>query len=271
VFNTGRQTRFANPEQDIAMFSQALVRPPGPSFAHGLTAAGLGRPDLEKARAQHRGYVAALEQCGLKVTTLKPLADYPDATFVEDTAVMTRDGAVISRPGAPTRRVEAALIRPAIEKVCPDIHAIAAPGRLDGGDVLAVGNRYYIGLSKRTNAEGAAQLIRYLRRRGADGSAIGLKGLLHLKTGVSWLGGNTLLTTGELTDCKAFAGYERITAAPGESYAANVIRVNAHVIMPGGHPRTRKKIEAAGYSVIAVDVTEFQKMDGGVSCLSLRF
>lgn len=253
------------------MFNHAIVRPPGTTFTQGITTAGLGLPDLETARAQHREYVSTLKACGLSVSVLEPLTDFPDATFVEDTAVMTRDWAVVSRPGAPARLGETERMRPMLENRFQDIGAISSPGTLDGGDVLAVGTDYFIGLSDRTNADGAAQLARFLERRGCRAVTVSLKRLLHLKTGVSWLGGDTLLVTGELAGCEAFAGYKRIVVDPAEAYAANAIRINDHVILPEGFPDTHRRLDAAGYSVLAVNVSEFQKMDGGVSCLSLRY
>ncbi|MBI9082095.1 MAG: N(G),N(G)-dimethylarginine dimethylaminohydrolase [Desulfobacterales bacterium] len=252
-------------------FTHAIVRPPGATFSDGITSADLGRPDLALARVQHQGYVGALERCGLQVTVLDPDDRYPDATFVEDTAVMTREWAVVTRPGALPRRGETAAVGDELARRFPALFAMEPPGTLDGGDVMAAGARYFIGLSGRTNADGAAQLTRFLGDRGCSAVTIALKSLLHLKTGVSWLGGDTLLVAAELADCEAFAGFRKIVVDPAEAYAANCIRVNDHVILPGGHSHTKSALEAAGYPVIPVDVSEFRKMDGGVSCLSLRF
>lgn len=252
-------------------FTHAIVRPPGATFSDGITSAGLGRPDLALASSQHRAYVGALGRCGLQVTVLDPDNRHPDATFVEDTAVMTRDWAVVTRPGALSRRGETAAVRSELARRFPVLFAMEPPGTLDGGDVLAVGAHYFIGLSGRTDADGAAQLARFLADRGCRAATIALKTMLHLKTGVSWLGGDTLLVAAELADCEAFAGFQKIVVDPAEPYAANCIRINDQVILPDGHPHTRQTLEAAGYSVIPVDVSEFRKMDGGVSCLSLRF
>ena len=260
-----------NSAAERSPFAHAIVRPPGATFSDGITSAGLGRPDLALARVQHQAYIHALRDCGLQVTVLDTDDRHPDATFVEDTAVMTRDWAVVTRPGALSRRGETAAVGAELAGRFPALAAIDPPGTLDGGDVMAVGRHYYIGLSGRTNPEGTAQLTRFLEQQGCTATTVRLRELLHLKTGVSWLGGHTLLVGAELADCEAFAGFRKIVVDPAEPYAANCIRVNDRVILPDGHPHTRRALEAAGYPVIPVDVSEFRKMDGGVSCLSLRF
>ena len=253
------------------MFTHAIVRRPGKSFADGITTAGLGRPNLARALEQHDAYIAALEQCGLAVTVLPADEDYPDSTFVEDTAVLARRIAVITNPGARSRNGEKAAIRPAVQRFFSETAFIEPPGTLDGGDVLEVNGHFFIGLTARTNDPGARQLIAVLERSGYTGSTVALQSFLHLKTGVAWIGNRDLLAAGELIDNPAFGGFNIIPVSPEETYAANCIRINDRVIMPAGFKKTQKELAGRGYDLIEVEMSEFQKMDGGLSCLSLRF
>ena len=253
------------------MFSRAIVRPPSASMIHGLTSAGLGAPDYPTALRQHRQYVRALEDCGLTVAVLPADENFPDASFVEDTAVLTPRCAVITRPGAPSRRGETAAMETAVGRFYPALERIQAPGTLDGGDVMLVGRHAYIGLSGRTNREGAHQLIAILGRHGMTGSMVPLRDVLHLKTGVSYLGRNLLAASGEFLSEPQFRRFDLLPVADDERYAANCLWVNGRVLVPDGFPKTRAVIAAAGYPTVALAVSEFQKLDGGLSCLSLRF
>ena len=251
--------------------THAIVRPPSLRMADGLTTAGLGAPDPERARRQHDGYIRALQKCGLDVTVLPASDDFPDAAFVEDTAVIVGDGAVLTNPGAPSRQGEIDLIRDTITRSFDRVHAIAPPGTLDGGDVLQAGTHYFVGISERTNDAGARQLIDIVERFGGTGSVVPLTTMLHLKTGVSWLGENRILVAGELCDHEAFNRFEHVTVSPAEAYAANALCINGTVLLPKGFPETRERISNLGYPVRILDMSEFQKMDGGLSCLSLRY
>ncbi|MCX7553111.1 arginine deiminase family protein [Marinicella sp. S1101] len=253
------------------MFKHAIVKTPGKSMLNGLSTAGLGPPDYHLALEQHQNYIKALQKCGLAVTILPPDEAYPDACFVEDAAVLTANCAIITRPGAASRRGEVAAIEQAVAEFYPQLEYIQAPGTLDGGDVMMVGKHFYIGLSERTNAAGATQLFSILQAHGMDGSTVALDHLLHLKTGVSYIENNHLVVGDEMNDKPEFAAFKRITVTADEAYAANCIWVNDRVIIPAGFPRSQAALVAAGYEVIAVDVSEFEKLDGGLSCLSLRF
>ncbi|MDP6707317.1 MAG: arginine deiminase family protein [Alphaproteobacteria bacterium] len=250
--------------------ARAIVRQPGSGLAGGLTTATFGPPDLALARHQHRAYVEALEAAGVAVTTLPPLDDFPDSVFVEDVAVCTPHCAVVTRPGAPSRQGEAAHIEAALRDHYEAVARIEAPGRLDGGDVLEVGDHYVVGLTDRTDAEGARQLIAILERHGLSGETLPVQGMLHLKSGVAWLGDDLLLLQPALAEDPAFRGYDKILLAADEAYAANAVVVNDRVLMATGHPKTGRAIENAGLSTVALDVSEFRKLDGGLSCLSLR-
>jgi len=254
-----------------AEFTRAIVRTPCRRIAEGLTSASLGTPDYDRALAQHREYVGALQKCGLEVTALPADERYPDSVFVEDTAVLTPHCAIFTNPGAESRQGEVAAVRAAIAGVFDAVEEIEPPGTVEGGDVMQVGNRFFIGLSKRTNEEGAGQLIRILNRLGMDGVKVRLNDMLHLKTGVNYLENGWLTITGEFVQKPEFHGFKQLEIDREEAYAANSLWLNGTVLVPDGFPKTRARIEAAGYETIAVDVSEFRKIDGGLSCLSLRY
>jgi len=251
-------------------FTHAIVRRPGENFAQGLTTSNLGRPSYELMLQQHDAYIKTLRHLGLEVIVLDAHPDYPDAYFVEDTAVVTPDVAVITNPGAASRQGEEDTIEPVLARYRRTL-CIQAPGRLDGGDVLLVGRHFFIGISERTNQEGARQLGRALEQFGNTWTAIPVDAGLHLKSGVSYVGKNTLLLTEDFADLDEFQGYDKILVDATEAYAGNILLINDCLIMPQGFPRTRKKLEALSLEVIELDVSEARKMDGGLTCMSLRF
>ena len=253
------------------MFTRAIVKRPGVSFIDGITTSNLGKPSLNRALAQHDAYIAELEQCGLDVTVLEADERYPDSTFIEDTAILTRRLAVITNPGAKSRNGEKHATRTAVQPFYATVLAVEPPGTLDGGDVLEINGHFYIGLTARTNARGAGSLISILEENGYTGSTVSLNSFLHLKTGVAWIGGRDLLAAGELIDNPAFREFNIISVPPAETYAANCIRVNDRVMIPAGFSHIQKEMAGRGYDLIEVEMSEFQKMDGGLSCLSLRF
>jgi dimethylargininase len=280
------------------MFTKAIVRPPAPNFSEGLTTVGsedgLGRPQYERAVEQHAAYCAALEQCGLTLTRLEPDPDYPDSTFVEDTAILTerfngptKDCAVITRPGAPSRRGEANQMRSVLADFYSEVLSINEPGTLDGGDVCQAGNNFFIGLSERTNEAGAQELADLLTPLGYTSSLVDIRkidGLLHLKSGLAYLGDGRLVLTEELYDGLAsdsqtdglrydhiFTEFALVRVDSEQGYAANCIRVNDHVLVAAGYPSFEETLREFGYQTIALEMSEFKKMDGGLSCLSLRF
>jgi dimethylargininase len=252
-------------------FTQAIVRQPCPAMVNGITTAGLGKPDFDKALEQHGRYVQALKECGLQVTVLDGDGHFPDSTFIEDVALCAERFAAVTNPGASARNGEKELIRPVLRRFFRDLEEIRSPGTLDAGDVMMVGDHFYIGLSARTNPAGADQLIDILNRHKLTGSKVPLKKMLHLKTGLSYLEQNNLLVSGEFVNNPEFERFSRIVVGAGEAYAANSLWVNGKVLVPKGYPEAKKKIEQAGYATIEVDVSEFRKLDGGLSCLSLRF
>lgn len=254
------------------MFTNAIVRTPGRSIVKGLSdSKTLGLPKYEQTMIQHQSYIDALTKCGLDVLVLEPCEEYPDSTFVEDVALITPNCAIITRPGVPSRRGEVHEIGFLLKQKFNNIEAIEAPGTIEGGDIMMIGDHYYIGLSERTNLEGAKQIIQILSKYGMSGSTISLNKVLHLKTGLSYLEENNLVVCGEFINDASFRRYNPIEIPEKESYAANCIWVNESVIIPLGYPTTKQRITNAGYPVIETDVSEFQKLDGGLSCLSLRY
>ena len=252
-------------------FTQAIVRLPAPNFAHGLTTVSLGVPDFALVLEQHARYCEALEECGLYLTVLDPDPDHPDSTFVEDTAVLTPHRAVITRPGASTREGEAAAMRTVLRRFYPSLAEITAPGTLDGGDICEADSCFFLGVSHRTNHEGARQLAAALDAPSAILDIRAMNSILHLKSGIASIGGNTLVVMDEFAGNDLFRGYELIRVAAHESYAANSVRVNDRVLVPAGYPLLTSELEARGFHPLLLEMSEFQKMDGGLSCLSLRF
>ena len=254
------------------MFTKAIVRTPGKSLINGLSdSKNLGLPDYDKAIIQHKAYIEALKLCGLEVTILAPCEDYPDSTFIEDVALITPHGAIITRPGAPSRRDEIKTIDELLRKKFSNIDVIEAPGTIEAGDIMMVGSHFFIGLSDRTNLSGAQQVIGVLKKHGLTGSTVTLNDVLHLKTGLSYLENNQLVICGEFINDPIFSNYDFIEIPEEESYAANCIWVNECVIVPTGYPISKEKISNSGFNLIEVDVSEFKKLDGGLSCLSLRY
>lgn len=251
------------------MFTHAITRLPGENFADGLTTANLGRPDYALIQKQHYNYRQVLLSLGLDVLVLPAEPAYPDAYFVEDPAILTPKIAVLTRPGATSRQGEELSLEPFIEYYRPVFH-IQLPGRLDGGDVLMVENHFFIGLSERTNFEGAAQLSSFLSNAGHTSQTVPVAAGLHLKSSVNYLGDSTLLLTPDLSTYPAFSGYKHLILDQEETYAANTLLVNDCLIMPLGFPKTHAKLAVLGRKIIELDVSEVRKMDGGLTCMSLR-
>jgi dimethylargininase len=258
----------------MTTFTRAIVRLPGENLSAGLTRFDLGAPQLDAALTQHQAYCDALTSCRITVTTLAPDLQFPDSTFVEDTAVLTERGAILARPGAASRTDEVLGIESALAAFYPTLQRIAAPGTLDGGDICQVGEHFLIGISQRTNEDGALQLAGLLAAQAYTSSFVDIRqidSILHLKSGIAYLGDGRMLAIDALLQHPAIAKYELIRVAPGEEYAANCVRANERVLIADGYPHLRSSLEELGYSVVALPTSEFRKLDGGLSCLSLRF
>jgi dimethylargininase len=256
------------------LFRNAIVRTPGSNFEEGLTTVNLGVPRYDRVMRQHSRYCKALEECGLAITTLDADLQYPDSTFVEDTAVLNPRGAILTRPGVESREGEVAAIRETIGSFFPTILEIEAPGTLDGGDICEADGHFFLGLSHRTNEEGVRQLAAHLTSQGYGSSVIDVRGMasiLHLKSGISYIGNNTIVAMQEMAGNELFRDYELIRVSTEESYAANCVRVNERVLVAAGYEHLAAELADRGFSALALEMSEFQKMDGGLSCLSLRF
>jgi len=257
-----------------ALFTRAIVRTPAANLAQGLTSVNLGAPVFELALAQHAAYCCALARCGLTVTTLEADPRFPDSTFVEDTAIITARGVIFTRPGASSRIGEVDAIRSAILDFFPTPLAIEPPGTVDGGDICEAGDHFFIGLSHRTNEEGARQLSAHLAGLGCTSSTVDIRSMsniLHLKSGISYIGEATLVVIEEMAGELQFSSFSLLRVPPAESYAANCVRINQHVLVASGFPGLAAELSRRGFQPLALEMSEFRKMDGGLSCLSLRF
>ncbi len=252
------------------MFTNAIVRTPGPNAAEGLTTVTLGKPDRLTLLAQHAAYVKTLKDLGLEVTHLPPLEGHPDAWFVEDAALVFPELAIVTRPGATQRRAEAEALSSTIAKFRP-LTRLTAPATLDGGDVLQQGKQVFVGLSERTNAAGAAQLSELLEPHGYTLSAIPVPVGLHLKSSVTAAGPELLVLTAAMSARAEFSGYQQVVVPDDEAYAANVLWVNSTVIIAAGFPRTRALLERLGVETVVLNQSEVAKMDGALTCMSVRF
>jgi dimethylargininase len=251
------------------VLTRAILRRPGPDFAAGLTTAGLGEPDPLRMLAQHAAYADALRALGLEVEVLDPLPGFPDSYFVEDVAVVLPGLAIIARPGAASRRGEADAIVPVLARH-RTLARIEEPATLDGGDVLLAGRTVFIGLSARTNVEGAGQLARLLEPHGYRARTVPVSTGLHLKSSVCSLGGETLLVSERFADQPEFRAFRRIVVDAAEEPACNTLLVNGTLLTPTGFPKARRHLDQTGLPVVELDLTEARKMDGGLTCMSLR-
>jgi dimethylargininase len=253
-------------------FSHAITRLPAATATAGLRAVDMGTPDIGLMRQHHADYVAALHAQGADVTELPALPAYPDAQFVEDTALCLPEGAIIMRPGAVSRLGEAAEMAPVLARFYDEVLTIEGPGTIEAGDILVTEREILVGQSARTNSAGIAELADLVARWGYRLRELATPpGVLHFKTDCSLLDAETILSTPRLAAAGGFAGYRVIHTAPGEEAAANAIRYNDALIVPAGFPRTAEVLIEAGYNLVPVGNSECGKLDGGMSCLSLRF
>ncbi|MBP3384797.1 MAG: N(G),N(G)-dimethylarginine dimethylaminohydrolase [Firmicutes bacterium] len=257
------------------MFTKAITRKPCRALVDGITTAmfGEGTPDYNKAIEQHAQYVAVLEELGLEVTDLEGDERYPDSCFVEDPAVVMEHCAIITNSPKDSRNGEKFEILDTIQKFYDDsqIFFIEAPGTMEGGDVMKVGNHFYIGQSDRTNAEGARQFNDIVTQFGYTSSTVPVTEGLHLKDFVIYLENNNMLVSPVMNEEPSFKDFNRFVVEADELYAINSMNINGTVLVPEGYPKTLKIIEDLGYPVKVVSTDEFRKIDGSLTCLSLRF
>jgi dimethylargininase len=253
-------------------FRYAVTRRPGCEATHGLRAHDAGDPDPVRMLADHAVYVAELRAAGVAVTELGPAPGFADAQFVEDTALCLPEGVVMMRPGAPSRMGEVAEMEPVLAGMFPALRRIDGPGHVEAGDILWTGSEVLVGLSARTDAAGVEELRGILSPWGHALRVVQTPpGVLHFKTDCSLLGPGTILSTGRLAASGCFAGYEVVLVPAGEEAAANLIRVNDRVLMAAGFAQTAAMLRERGLHVREVPNRECALIDGGMSCLSLRF
>jgi dimethylargininase len=226
--------------------------------------------NMEKARAQHHAYESLLEKLGAKVISLPEESDLPDSMFVEDPSIVLDEIAVICPLGTETRRKEAASLATALEPF-RKLAYVKLPGMLEGGDVLRVGKRLFAGLTQRSNAEGIRQLAVITEHYGYDLTAVPVTGCLHLKSAVTYLGRNTLLANRGWFHWKRFEGFDWVDVDPTEPHAGNALVIGESIVFPASFPRTRAHIEAKGFRVESLDISELQKAESGLTCSSLLF
>ncbi len=253
-------------------FTHAVTRKPCRAIVDGIRAVDTGAPDIDVFLQHHDVYVSTLKSTGAQVTELPALEEFPDSVFIEDAALCLPEAAIVMRPGAEPRRGEAAKIRPALDEIYDRVFAIEGPGTIEGGDILVTDKEILVGRSARTNRQGVEEL-----RAIVGGLGYSLRDVetppdvLHFKTDCSLLDGNTILATQRLARSGCFEGYRVIHTAEGEEACANSIRFNDLVLFPAGFPQTQALLEAQGFNVRTIGNSEAAKLDGGMSCLSLRF
>lgn len=253
-------------------FTHAITRKPGTSITDGLRAVDTGAPSHELFLQHHADYVAALKSTGATVTELEADESFPDSVFVEDAALCLPECAIAMRPGTPSRLGEAAAMAPVLADLYSEVITIEGPGYIDGGDILTTEKEILVGTSERTDSRGIEELRDIVKRWGYSVREVKTpEGVLHFKTDCSLLDENTILSTKRLAASGCFEGYNVLHTAEGEEACANTIRFNDLVLMPDGFPKTEQALKDAGYNVRKIGNTEAAKLDGGMSCLSLRF
>lgn len=252
-------------------FNRALLRAPSRSVVNGLSAAGQAKPDFEGVAREHAAYARALKAAGIVIEILPALETFPDSIFVEDTALVFPDAAIVLRPGAQTRRGEASEIRPALQRHFPRVLELSE-GTVDGGDVLATPQAILIGQSARTNAAGAAALIRLLGEIGLKGKAVNTpQDVLHFKSDCSLLDEEAVLSTPQLAATGVFAGLRVVLTPKGEEAAANAVRLKDRILVSDAFPRTADMLATAGYRIVPLATRQISRIDAGLSCMSLRW
>ena len=226
--------------------------------------------DVNKAIAQHKAYEKLLERLGVRVISLPAMPDLPDSVFVEDAAIIVDEVAILTRIGVASRRPESAALRETLS-LHRSVKEMSAPATLDGGDVLLVGDEFFVGNSQRTNCEGVKQLGEILSPLGYTIQPVEVRNCLHLKSACSWLGDNIILVDPAYVDPAMFGNLDTITVDPQEPAAANALMVNGTVIMPDCFPKTISLLERRGFKVEPLDVSELQKAEAGMTCCSLIF
>lgn len=256
------------------MPTAALLKTPSSAFRDGITSQSLGAPDLARALQQHEAYRQALKSLGLETLVLPP-DSHPDSCFVEDMAVVGAhsegSGGFLLATRSEPRAHEQPPVMEALRQKLPDYRevAIPAPARLDGGDVLRMGRRWLVGLTARTDQAGFEAFRQVVEAQGDSAEPVAVRGMLHLKTGVSRLDDETVLSLPILSETFRGLGFRTLEVSPEDWHAANVLAFDSKVLLPAGHPRVVETLTRQGFQALEVDLSEFKKQDGGASCLSI--
>jgi dimethylargininase len=255
----------------FASMLTAITRAVSPGIVHcELTFLARQTIHLAKAEQQHRAYQDLLAKCGARVISLPAEPALPDSMFVEDPAIVLDELAIIFPLGTESRRPEASSIAQALAEF-RKLARVELPGQVEGGDLLRINRKLFAGLSTRTNADGIRQLAVFLAPYGYEVLAVPVTGCLHLKSAVTYLGRNTLLANRAWFDAQPLAGFDWVDVAPEEPHAANALAISDTVIFPASFPQTRARLEARGFHVTPLDISELQKAESGLTCSSLLF
>lgn len=253
-------------------FTTAIAREPGKSVVDGIKSDPAAVPRYDEVLAEHRAYIGALAAAGVAVDILKPLEEFPDSVFVEDTALTFAEGAILLRPGAPSRLGEREEMRGALARHFANVAELGVGEYADGGDILVTPEAVYIGLSKRTNRIGAEALARHLAVLGKKARIEHTPAsVLHFKSACALLSEDTIVATRTLAESGLFEGYRVLIVPEGEEGAANLLRVNKTVLIGKSYPRTAEMVAKEGLGVTLLPVSEVAKLDAGLSCMSLRW
>lgn len=261
--------------KSMQKFENIIARKPCKAMLEGISTGMFSdaKPIYEEAIHQHQEYVEVIESLGVKALVLEPLEEYPDSCFVEDPAVVLKECAIITNSPRASRNGEKFEIEPAIKKFYKDeqIFRIESPGTMEGGDVMLVGKHFYVGLSERTNKEGARQFDEIVSKFGYTSSTVPVTEGLHLKDFVIYLENNNMLVSAKMNEVPEFQIFNRFVVPSDELYAINSLNINGTVLVPDGYPKTLEYVKSLGYPVRVVNTDEFKKIDGSLTCLSLRF
>lgn len=258
-------------ESTFDRITQAYVRKPGKNFAEGISPA-VGIPDYERALHQHQKYIEALQSCGVDVSIIRNDTLFPDGVFLNDLAVVTEQMAVLANFPDQSPRQGEQQAAASVLGAARFVKHITSPGRLDAGDVLQVRDNFYIGLSDHTNQSGAEQLRAHLAEFGYQATILDLasENIVRLSVAAVYIGRDRLIIREELARHYAFLEYDKIVVSREERGAANAVMVNGKLLMPAGYPRVAGEVRDFGLEVVEVDVTEFEKMNGGLCCMAMR-
>ena len=252
-------------------FDAAILRKPSQSVTAGLRAGAGADPVFDGVNREHDSYIDALNAAGVQTTILPPLEAFPDSIFVEDPALVFAREAILLRPGASSRRGETGHIGDALGAHFDTVLELPSPGFVEGGDILQTPQKVMIGLSARTNKPGAYALQRLLSELGRESEIVQTpESVLHFKSDCALLDDQTILSTERLAASGVFNGFDVIKTPGGEEAAANALRINDVVFLSDGFPQTADRLDQRGFSVVPLKTTEIEKIDAGLSCMSLR-